>query len=289
MENTRDRIIQDNTKELCEACRDGNIKVVEEILSNKEVDINGRYYYGGTPLTCAVRCGHLNIVSRLLQHPGVDVNAPDYAGDTPLMCAVTWGYLDIVRTLLEVPALQLGRCDNNGATALHCVTGKNRISIMKLLCQDSRCSPGVVNKKTSDRYGATALMKAVCWGYLDIVKELDRDREGTDFSTVDRRGTTLIQMARRIVGKTRGNYYAAVLKYLRKRPKVDTLQVIAAHNIARYVRNKADVEALEIPVTVKHFLAGFVIEDTDDQAGAELSQAQARLSKLQLFLIRHRL
>jgi len=260
MENTRDRIIQDNTKELCEACRDGNIKVVEEILSNKEVDINGRYYYGGTPLTCAVRCGHLNIVSRLLQHPGVDVNAPDYAGDTPLMCAVTWGYLDIVRTLLEVPALQLGRCDNNGATALHCVTGKNRISIMKLLCQDSRCSPGVVNKKNS--YGMTALMMAVRSGLLDIVKELDR--EGTDFFTKDRDGTTLIEMARRMIEKsrTRRNDYAEVLKYLMERPEVDTLKVNVAQNITRYVRNKADVEAMEIPVTLRHFLAGFLYKDT---------------------------
>ena len=42
MENDKDRIIQDNTTELCGACMDGNIEVVEEILSNKKVDINGR-------------------------------------------------------------------------------------------------------------------------------------------------------------------------------------------------------------------------------------------------------
>ena len=55
-----------------------------------------------------------------------------------------------------------------------------------------------------------------------------------------------------------------MLKYLKERPKVDTLKAIVAHNIARYVRNKADVEAMEIPVTVKQFLAGFVTEDTDE-------------------------
>ena len=51
------------------------------------------------------------------------------------------------------------------------------------------------------------------------------------------------------------------LEYLIDRPKVDSLKFIAAHNIARYVRNKADVEAMKIPVTVKHFLAGFVYDN----------------------------
>ena len=76
MENTRE-----NTKKLCVACRHGNIEVVEEILSNKEVNINGRGSFGYTPLTFAVRCGHLHIVRRLLQHSEVDVNAPDSVGN----------------------------------------------------------------------------------------------------------------------------------------------------------------------------------------------------------------
>ena len=114
---------------------------------------------------------------------------------------------------------------------------------MKLLCQDSRCSPGIVNKKNSD--GETPLMVAVRYGHLDIVKELDR--EGTDFFTKDRNGTTLIEMARR-------EDHVEVLEYLMERPKVDTLLVIAAHNIARYVRNRADVETLEIPVVLARFV-----------------------------------
>ena len=34
--------------------------------------------------------------------------------------------------------------------------------------------------------------------------------------------------------------------------------MIAALNVARYMKNKDDVEALEIPETVRLFLAGFV-------------------------------
>ena len=98
-------------------------------------------------------------------------------------------------------------------------------------------------------------MEAVCKGLLDIVKELDR--EGTDFFTIDVDGETLIEVARR-------EHRVKVLEYLIERPKVDTLKAIAAHNIAKYARNKADVEALKIPVTVRQFFAGFIIEDTDE-------------------------
>ena len=121
MENIRDDDIEDITWHLCYACSYGDIEEVEDILSNKEVDINGGYtgyapllggygYRGVTPLVHAVLRGHLAIVSRLLQHPGII----------------------------------LGVEDNNGDTALHKACLKNDVSIVKLLCQDSRCSPGVV-------------------------------------------------------------------------------------------------------------------------------------------------
>ena len=41
--------------------------------------------------------------------------------------------------------------------------------------------------------------------------------------------------------------------------------MIATHNVGRYVENKADVEALEIPRTVRQYLTRFVDdEDTSD-------------------------
>ena len=41
--------------------------------------------------------------------------------------------------------------------------------------------------------------------------------------------------------------------------------MIAAHNVARYVRNKADIEALEIPVIMQNFLTGFADNNDDDK------------------------
>ena len=49
-----------------------------------------------------------------------------------------------------------------------------------------------------------------------------------------------------------------------ERNKVDSLKVIAAHNIARLAKNKGDVEGLEIPWTVQQSFVGFVNKDTDD-------------------------
>ena len=78
--------------------------------------------------------------------------------------------------------------------------------------------------------------------------------EGTDYHTKNMYGTTLIGMARK-------RNKAEVFEYLMQRPNVDTLMVISAHNISRYVTTIDDVESLPIPVTVKQFLARFVNYD----------------------------
>ena len=177
---------------LCVACSRGNLKEVEDILGNGEVDINVGVIV--TPQLCAVLGGHPEIMRRLLEHPGLRLDQ---------------------------------RSGFFGATALQVACEMNKVSIVSLLCQDSRCTPSVVNMK--DREGDSPLMRAVILGHLDIVKELDK--EGTDFFTKDSRGVSLIAMAR-----MRSD---AVLEYLLERNKVDSLEVIAAHNIARYISKKS--------------------------------------------------
>ena len=247
------KIINDNHSDLFVACQTGNIEVLEEIINTRVVNINFGDSHGDTPLIVAVRNGHLSVVKKLIKHPDVDVNYSDCKGCTPLMMAIlcmepyVGQYFDIVKTLLQVPSLQLGKCCNDGQTALHYVCDYNLVSVLKLLCQDSRCNPALVNKKDSDGY--TALMTAVCLGHLDNVKELDM--EGTDFHTTTFEGTTLIQMS---MMENKPEVY----EYLMKRPNVDTLMVICAHIISRYVTTIDDVESLQIPVTVKPFLSKFV-------------------------------
>jgi len=215
-----DQNIRDNTEKLCGACMFGDQELVENILGGDDVDINGSDRRGYTPLIRATIAhatigGHLDIVRRLLEHPGM---------------------------------IQLGKRCVTGYTALHFACVLNDVSIVQLLCLDSRCSPVVLNKK--DRTGSTPLMIAVRMGHLDIVRELDIG--GTDFFTKDSQGRSLMEVAR---------HNADVLQYLMERSKVDSLKVIAAVNVARCVKKKAYLEALDVPATVRQFLAGFVDDE----------------------------
>ena len=79
-------------------------------------------------------------------------------------------------------------------------------------------------------------MVAVYCGYLDCVKEMDK-LEGTNFRTKDDAGRTLVDVARQ-----RG--HEVLLEYLLGR--VETLEDIAAYNVAKYIDNEIDVGYLEM-------------------------------------------
>ena len=144
---------------LCEACCDGDVETVEDIL-NRE---------------------------------GVDINATDGFGDTALMCAMMYDQCNIVRALLTRPGLSLAKTNSAGSTALHYACRYNRSSVIRIFCQDRRASARIVNKK--NKAGDTALMSGVRWGCLDSVKELDMV-EGIDFHTENREGRNLVEEAR---------------------------------------------------------------------------------------------
>merc|ERR1712126_23490 len=117
---------------LCVACDVGNIQTVRDIVSSKEVDINGTDYYG----------------------------------DTPLMRATLRDKTEVVRFLLTQSDLRLDKKDGGGFTALHMACYNNsKITVLRLLCQDRRCTPSVVNIKNN--HGETALMRAVYFGQLE--------------------------------------------------------------------------------------------------------------------------
>ena len=65
-----------------QAAWDGNIKAVKQHLA-ADVDVNGKDYYGETPLYYAADKGHKEIVELLIAK-GADVNAKLMYGTTPL-------------------------------------------------------------------------------------------------------------------------------------------------------------------------------------------------------------
>jgi len=209
---------------LCGACSAGDIQTVRDIVNSKEVNINETVY----------------------------------GGSTPLMCAMRYIHTEVVRLLLTQPELQLDKRDSDGETALHmaCLDNWN-IPVFRMLRQDRRCTPSVVNIKNND--GWTALMLAVYYGRLEIVKEMEKV-EGIDFDTKDNNGRTLIEVAR-VENET------AVLEYLRDRKK-NTLEGMAANSVAKHLKNKEDVDALvddqHIPQSLKPLVVDFIDNDDDD-------------------------
>lgn len=94
-------------------CRD-NLKRIQELLENKNIDLNYRYH--STHLDTAPMATPLILVAQamsqrnalqianLLINVGVTIDAQDFYGDTALMKAAHYGNVEIVRSLLNAGA-----------------------------------------------------------------------------------------------------------------------------------------------------------------------------------------
>uniref|UniRef100_A0A8C1PE23 Uncharacterized protein n=1 Tax=Cyprinus carpio TaxID=7962 RepID=A0A8C1PE23_CYPCA len=95
------------------AARDGKLKLIQKLLSNKSPEeleaLAEEKTQGGTPLLIASRYGHLEVVEYLLEHckAGVELGgAVSFDGETiegapPLWAASAAGHLPVVKTLLK--------------------------------------------------------------------------------------------------------------------------------------------------------------------------------------------
>merc|ERR1739838_1098416 len=83
--------------------------------------------------------------------------------------------------------------DSYGDTALHLACLRNNAEVIRLHCQDARCTPALLNKERP--YGRTPLMEAVFWGSLASVQELARVK-GVDWETTNSVGKSLLEVAR---------------------------------------------------------------------------------------------
>jgi len=131
-------------------------------------------------------------VERLLAG-GVDVNNRNEVGRTALIYAMQYNRASIVRLLLARPETRLDNTDCHGYTALHHACWQNSAEAVRLFCQNARCTPDLLNKKSNA--GNTPLMEAVFWGSLASVQELARV-EGVDWETRDIGRKSLLQVAR---------------------------------------------------------------------------------------------
>ncbi|QKG85960.1 hypothetical protein GXN76_07920 [Kroppenstedtia pulmonis] len=93
---------------LIPAAERGHVKVVEELLTKSDVDVNHINDLGWTALMEAIvlsdgGADHQRIVQLLIKH-GADVNIPDKNGVTPLQHARKKGYTEIEKMLVKAGA-----------------------------------------------------------------------------------------------------------------------------------------------------------------------------------------
>ena len=82
------------------AAMKGYPKLVDKLLSHRDIDVNVRDASGSTALFWAAKRGSYGAAERLVKHKAVDVNIRGAGGNTPLKEAVTQGNKRIVELLL---------------------------------------------------------------------------------------------------------------------------------------------------------------------------------------------
>ena len=83
------------------ACRNNDMKKVNELLKDSKTKLNARDIKGYTPLMFAANNGHLKIVEKLCKTRGVKINAKGDDNGTALFFAAIAGNGKIVELLVK--------------------------------------------------------------------------------------------------------------------------------------------------------------------------------------------
>ena len=154
-------------KSFSDACHDGSIDILEQLLKNG-VDSNGiDKTWNNTPLGIAVDNNQLLVINFLLKN-GANINkgTPDN-GITPLWIAAFKGYLDIVRILVEQGADINKAQTDDGSTPLYEAAQNGHLDIVRILVEQG----ADINKARTDIIRSrTVLGFMIERGDLELVK-----------------------------------------------------------------------------------------------------------------------
>ena len=128
--------------------------------------IRARDIDNDTPLHRAALRGNDTAISVLIQH-GAEVNERGYVGRTALHSACSHGYVACVHELMRHGADVEAKDADNEASPLELAAYFNHPVCVKMLLDKYSASINATNK-----FGDTALHKAVCMGNLQVVKLL---------------------------------------------------------------------------------------------------------------------
>jgi len=155
------------------ACKFQNVKTVEQLLRNKDININVhekvKNNLGHTPLTYACESGSLAIVELLLKDERINVNLGN-VGQTPFYYACLNSRADIAKLLLKNKDVDINlTSSSHGRTPLIQACSKGRIEIVREILMSGRD----VNINAQCNGGKTAIEIASEKGYRSIVDLLE--------------------------------------------------------------------------------------------------------------------
>ena len=237
-------------RDLQNACEEGEIEKVDEILSSGLVDPNNAGLLKGKPpiywavvrgklplakfliekFSCspgfttdhsgatlfqtACARGHANVARYLSTLRGVETGAPRKDGSTPLMAACFYGHLPIAKFLVEElhcsPQVPAS-CSTEGSLLHVACSNSDSVDLVRYLVSDCGLDPNAPRQ-----YGETPMHVACSRGNLEVVKYLSEEL-GCSLEVQDETGDTPLHVGCQ-------NNHQSVVKFLIERGcKVDVV------------------------------------------------------------------
>ncbi|KAL2146803.1 hypothetical protein VTI28DRAFT_2284 [Corynascus sepedonium] len=152
----------------------GHHSIAQLLLTTGAAEVDTTDIFFQTPLSNAAEGGHDAIVDLLIKTGKVDVNARSISGKTPLLFAAANGHETVVRRLLATSGVEIDARSYKGRTPLSYAASNGHETIVKLLLET-----GAADVNSRDSYvwlfnqgGRTPLSYAAEKGHVAIVHQL---------------------------------------------------------------------------------------------------------------------
>ena len=145
------------------ACGEGDLQVVQTLLTINGINSNIQDRYGKPPLHYAVATQSLPIIEFFF---GGDINLLRN-GKTLLMKAASENNISLLQILLDINGIDIQKTDDDKRNALHYAAMKNSAESIQYLLNNTNIDPN-----SQDKNGQTPLHLAVAYNSLQVVKVL---------------------------------------------------------------------------------------------------------------------
>uniref|UniRef100_A0A0K2TKJ7 Transient receptor potential cation channel subfamily A member 1 homolog [Aplysia californica] n=1 Tax=Lepeophtheirus salmonis TaxID=72036 RepID=A0A0K2TKJ7_LEPSM len=183
----------DERTPLHEACQEGNVEVVNAIISESEANFSTDFVKeliqkkdgeGNTSLSIAVSSGSIKIVELLLEY-GANVNSKNKHSVSVLHCAARTGQIESVELLVEHSA-EVNVVNSLIQTPVYIAASNNNVKVIEYLVNNG-CNPNI-----QDSNGFTPLHIACKEGNVEAVEVLIAFKTNVDLLDYDDRSCLYI-------------------------------------------------------------------------------------------------